>query len=224
MEITNFLHSLDYIQITTFVLVVLGVLMLLLSIKTVKNFMEILKVNEFPRNEWILIMILIFFFVVGYTIHALDVFKVFSFPLDPALMVSLIYFFGAVFVIRAMLSTQAMVKSILGEVLTDEKAYKIFLKRLGAENESFPHLNDTFTIDCEHCNKKISYTIADVVRQHANARDKGVNVQTTFGIRTVVLQPTHKCVDGRREIVTVHDGDLAYRSIDKSRIIFGDKI
>lgn len=224
MEINSYLQSLNYIQITTFILVVLGVLMLVLSINTVRKFMNVLKINEFPRNQWILIIVLIFFFVIGYTIHALDVFEVFSFPVDPALMVSLIYFFGAVFVIRAMLSTQALVKSILGEILTDEKAYEVFLERLGSKGETFPHLNDTFVIDCEHCNSKVSYSIADVVRQHANVRDKGVNIQTTFGVRSIILRPTHKCTEGRREIVTIHDGDLAYRSIDQSRIIFGDKI
>jgi len=224
METSSFMSSLNYIQITTFFLVVLGVVMLLVSIYTVLKFMQVLKVNEFEKNQWYVIIVLIFFFVVGYTIHALDVFKVFSFPVDPALMVSLIYFFGAVFVIRAMISTEDMVKSILGEILTDNEAYTIFLKRLGAVENDFPHLKDSFSITCEHCNNKITYTIADVVRQHSNIGDKGVNTQTTFGVRSILLRPTHKCVGGRREIITVHDGDLAYRSIDQSRIIFGEKI
>lgn len=224
MKSTNFLNALDYIQITTFILVILGVFMLLSSIYTVFKFMEVLKVNEFEKNQWLIIIVLIFFFVIGYSIHALDVFNVFTFPVDPALMVSLIYFFGAVFVIKAMTSTKNMVKSILGEILTDDKAYVIFLKRLRAEKTEFSHLKDSFSVDCEHCNKKISYTVPDVVRQHANIGDKGVNIQTTFGVRSILLRPTHKCIGGRREIITVHDGDLAYRSIDQSRIIFGEKI
>ena len=108
MEIPQYLQSLSYIQITTFFLVILGVIMLFLSIYTVFKFMKILEINEFENKQWIVIIILILFFVIGYAIHALDVFEVFSFPVDPALMVSLIYFFGAVFVIRAMLSTDSL--------------------------------------------------------------------------------------------------------------------
>lgn len=224
MDANQFLNSLSLIQITTFVLVVFGVIMLLYSIYTVTKFMNVLKVNEYDNSQWILIIVLIFFFVVGYSIHALDVFNVFSFPVDPALMVSLIYFFGAVFVVRSMLSIKKMVKTILGEIISDEKAYSIFTNRLGADSSDLVHLKDVFHIDCEHCKKKVSYTIADVVRQNSNMGDKGVNVQTTFGIRSIILRPTHKCISGRREIITIHDNDLAYRSIDKSRMILGDTI
>jgi hypothetical protein len=223
-NLLNHLYSLSYIQIITLALVFLGVILLLSSIITVFKFTKILSVNEYDKKQWLIITVLIVFFIAGYSIHALDVFKILSLPIDSALMVSLIYFFGAVFVIMAMRSTHSLVKSILGEILSEDKAIALFLARLGAEKEEFKHLRDTFSIPCEHCNSKINYTVADVIRQHATIGDKGVNVQTTFGIRSILLRPTHKCIDGRREIICVHDNDLAYRSIDQSRIILGEKI
>jgi hypothetical protein len=61
-----------------------------------------------------------------------------------------------------------------------------------------------------------------VVRSHAKVLDRGVSVVSTFGVRSFILRPSHKCKDGRREMTIIHDDALAFRAVDNSRLIAGE--
>jgi len=224
MDLLEFIKQFDLDQILTFFLVLGGVILLISSIFKTLKFYNILKSNKFHSKKWVIVIVLIFFFVVGYLVHALNVFDFFELPINPILLVSLIYFFGAIFVFIAMRSTYSMVRTILGDIISNEKAIEIFLKRTEFKTEELPHLYDKFTITCKSCNCNISYDVADVVRQHSNLADKGVIVESTFGVKSIILRPTHKCKDGLREIIAIHDNSLAFRSVDQSRIILNTNL
>jgi hypothetical protein len=219
MDLVDFIVQFNVNQILTFILVLSSVALLTISVSKTLKFYKILKTNKFHSNKWILVISLIFLFIIGYVIHTLNVFNFFEFPVSPILLVSLIYFFGAVFVLITMQSTFTMVKSILGDVVSNEKAIEIFLEKTQLTREELPYLENNFTVNCNSCKCNITYNVADVIRQHFNLSDKGVIVESTFGIKSIILRPHHKCDDGLREIIVIHDHTLAFRSKDQSKTI-----
>ena len=66
--------------------------------------------------------------------------------------------------------------------------------------------------------------MADVVRSNARLLERGIGVINTFGVRSFILRPTHKCESGRRETTVIHDNNLAYRAVDHSRLLMGEDL
>lgn len=201
----------------------LGILVLLRSINVSQKFKEILSINDYKTFQWFMVQVLMLFFTIAYFIHLVsltDFFDVSDY-IDLTTLVTLVYFFGGIFVIVTIIATNNMIVSILGGKLTDEEANDLFIKTLGID-EKIAHLHTTFDVNCQFCEKQIKYKIADVVRSHAKVLDRGVSVMSTFGVRSFILRPSHKCKEGRREMTIIHDDSLAYRAVDNSRLIAGE--
>jgi hypothetical protein len=163
-----------------------------------------------------------FFFIVGYLVHILFYADIIELPVDSLFMTTLVYFFGAVFVIVTIDSISDTVTSILGKEISDDEALQMFAYAFGLdESEIVKH---KFPLECSSCNENIDYSIADVVRNNINHIHRGITVQTTFGVRSFILRPTHRCTDGRREVTVIHDDNLSFRSVDQSRIIIGGEL
>ena len=211
----------EYLNIS---LTIIGIFALLVSFFLIRNFKEILRINDYNINQWNLVSLLVVFFGLAYSAHLIIVFNFVSPPFSILLLVSMVYFFGSVFVIVTMRTTNRMIQGILGDKISDEDTYQIFLNRVGGEHDGFKHLRDDFHITCEFCNKELDYNIPLVIRSHARVLDRGVTVMNTFGVRSFILRPSHTCQSGRREITVVHDEQLSFRAIDNSRLIFGGEL
>lgn len=215
----------SFIQIATFTFISTGIILLILSINYFNKFSKTLIKNEYSIKKWRFINFLIIFFIVSYAILSLNILGLLSLPFNPIILIGLITFFGAIFVLLLMQSTYSLIKNILGEEISDNEAIKIFLNYVDKEEKDFEHLHDNFDIQCKSCERTISYSIAEVIKQNYCLPDKGVSIQEVFGVQTFILRPSHKCKLGRREIDVVHDQSLAYRSsMDKTRIKIASKI
>jgi len=224
MDSLNFFESFTTTQFIRLALLQIGVLVLIYNIYNVAKFSKVLKHNHYTIKKWVVVIILFVIFIVGYCIDILDIFNIYKLPINSGLMMSLTYFVATIFYFVLVNSTSSLVKNILGDVVSDDIAFKIALKRININKEELEHLFDKFEINCESCNKNYVYSLADIVRQHYKLSDKGINVETTFGVKSLILRPTHKCTEGRREIIVIHDSNMAYRSIDHSRIILGNSL
>jgi len=218
------LSSYSTLEIATFVLLLVSSFLLVLSVLLVFRISKILKFNKYVTKFWTFINVIIVFILIGYLIHALNVFNLVEMPIEPGLIINLVYFLGSIFAFMSINSANSLIKTILGDLVTDAKAYEVAIERIGIHEEKLVFLYDEFTIHCVKCEENISFTVADVVRQHYKRADKGINVESTFGVKSIILRPTHKCNEERREMITVHDSTLAYRSLDQSRIILGSTI
>ena len=213
----------DEIVIIGIVLTVLGVLILATSISLMVLIIKLLRKRQYGIKRWIIVTTLLFFFVVGYIINALEIMEIEIIPIPPILMVSLVYFFGAIFTLVTIWSIRTLISDILGKEMSDKNAIEEFVKISGIDPEH-KNLRVRNTFHCKHCEQDISFTIADVVRYHASTLERGIKVEEVFGTTSYVLRPVHKCKDGRREVNVIHDENLEVRSIEDSRLLFGDAI
>ncbi len=218
------LSTLNNIQITTFVLVLAGIVLLISSLQFIRKITKILVVYEYKTSLWFVISVLVVGFIIGYLVHTFDVFNFFKMPINPALMVSLIYFFGAIFVFISLRTTQRLIKTILGDVISEEEAFKVALTRIDIEPTKLKHFQDTFNLQCDYCKRNVSYSLASIVNQHATLPNKGIKIIEIFGVKSIVLSTSHKCEGGRREIEVSHDDTMAFRSINDSKITIGNQI
>ncbi len=201
-------------------LTAIGVLILISSITALTIVMRLLGRRAYSRRRWWIVQIMLFFFVVGYIINALEMMGFTIIPLENKLLiVSLVYFFGAIFTIVTILAIRTMLRDILGKQMNDEEAIGIFSELTGVDKNT-PHLTNSFFVICEICEKDIIYTVADVVRDHAFTLERGIQKEEVFGTKSFKLRPVHKCKDGRREITVVHDDSLAVRSIEENRLLY----
>ncbi|MCE7735294.1 MAG: hypothetical protein GPJ54_10480 [Candidatus Heimdallarchaeota archaeon] len=211
----------DYLLYMNVGLTLIGVIILLISMNVSRKFKEILTANDYRSYQWLGVQILILFFAIAYTIHGVTLGDLIELPIDLTTLVTLVYFFGGIFVIVTMLATNNMIVAILGQKLSDKNAIDMFIERFGIE-EKIDHLSDQFEVNCSFCKKNINYSVADVVRSHAKVLDRGMSVVSTFGVRSFILRPSHKCKEGRREMTIIHDSTLAFRAVDNSRLIAGE--
>ena len=206
------------------VLTAVGVLILITTITTLALVMRLLGKRAFSNRRWIFVQIMLVFFVVGYVINALEMAGIDIIPVaNDLLIVSFVYFFGGIFTIVTIIAIRNMLRDILGKHIPDEEAIGIFLK-ITETDRVLSNLNDMFVVKCEVCNKVLTYTVADVVRDHAFTLERGIQVEEVFGTVSYKLHPVHKCKDGRREICVVHDNNLASRSVEENRLIYGGRI
>lgn len=205
------------------VLTAVGVLILISTITTLAFVMRLLERRSFNRRRWIFVQLMLIFFVIGYIINALEISGITVFGLPGGLMVSLVYFFGAIFTIVTILAIRNMLQDILGKQIPDEQAIGIFLD-ITDTDKILIHLNDAFAVKCDVCDRVLTYTVADVVRDHAFTLERGIQVEEVFGTVSYKLHPVHKCKDGRREICVVHDDTLAIRNVEDNRLIYGGRI
>lgn len=200
---------------------VFGIVILLRAWIVSIKFKQILTINDYRSYQWLGVQILIVFFAIAYAVHGVTLGDFIELPIDLTTLVTLVYFFGSIFVIVTLLATNNMIVAILGSKISDRDAIDIFRDRMGIEEE-IAHLNDQFVVNCSFCAKIVKYSVADVVRSHVNILDRGVSVVNTFGVRSFILRPSHKCKDGRREMTIIHDDALAFRAVDNSRLIAGE--
>ena len=196
------------------ILTAVGVIILITTITTLAFVMRLLGRRAFNRRRWIFVQLMLFFFVVGYIINALESSGYTVFGLPGGLMVALVYFFGGIFTLVTILAIRNMLRDILGKHVPDDEAIGIFLK-ITETDTILTHLSDIFVIKCEICNRVLTYTVADVVRDHAFTLERGIQVEEVFGTISYKLQPVHKCKDGRREITVIHDNTLAIRNVEE---------
>lgn len=213
---SSFFIQININLVLTLILVISSLALLISSVFVALKFNKILISNKFSSKKWIIVIVLIFFFIFLYII---SIFNIFKSPIKVKPLMSLIYFFGALFVFITMRSTYSMVKIIFGGDILNDKAIDIFLEITKFQKEELPHLFDTFIINCKYCNCDISYNVASVVKQHSSLNDKGIKIESIFGLKSIVLRPNHKCNNDLREIVVIHDNLLAFRSIDQTRIL-----
>jgi hypothetical protein len=204
------------------VLTVFGILILSSSIFTLALVMRLLRKRAYSRRRWIFVQILLFFFVIGYTINMLALLGrdyLGQLGVTAQTMVSLVYFFGGIFTIVTILAIRNMLRDVLGKDIPDDEALKTFIRITGVD--TIPeHILDTFSITCEVCEENVNYTIADLVRNHAFTLERGIQVEEVFGTRSFKIRPVHKCQDGRREITVVHDDKLEIRNIEDNRLLY----
>ena len=114
-------------------LTVVGVLILISSITALSVVMRLLGRRAYSRRRWYIVQVMLFFFVVGYIINALEMMGFTIIPLENKLLiVSLVYFFGGIFTIVTILAIRNMLKDILGKEMTDDEAIGIFSEMTGA--------------------------------------------------------------------------------------------
>jgi len=110
--------------------------------------MRLLRKRAYSRRRWYIVQILLFFFVIGYTVNMLALLGrdyLGDLGISAQTMVSLVYFFGGVFTIVTILAIRNMLRDILGKDIPDDEALKTFLKI--TEVESIPeNILDTFVI------------------------------------------------------------------------------
>ncbi|MHA1952837.1 MAG: hypothetical protein ACW96U_02705 [Candidatus Heimdallarchaeaceae archaeon] len=208
------------------VLTVFGILILISTIVTLTFVMNLLRKRAYGRRRWVIVQILLFFFVIGYTVNMLALTGrdyLLQLGVTAQTMVSLVYFFGGVFTIVTIVAIRNMLRDILGKDIPDDEALKTFLKITGVEAIPENILN-TFTVKCEVCEEDVIYTIADVVRNHAFTLERGIQSEEVFGTRSFKIRPVHKCTDGRREITVVHDDKLEIRNVEENRLLYGGSL
>lgn len=200
---------------------VFGIIFLIFSIFIIMKYVHILSGNGYKTTRWNIVLLLIVFFIVSYSFQAAVLGNFIEKTIDPMIVISAVYFFGAVFVLILTRSFNSVVIEVLGELINDDDAWQIACQRLGDGNLPLSTVTRKYEIECEHCKKNIQYSLADVIRANTQTMDKGIQIQATFGIVSYLLRPTHKCVNGRREILVIHDQDLEFRAIDRSRLLWG---
>ena len=215
----------DIDVIVGIVLTAVGVLILITTITTLSYVMRLLGKRAYSNRRWIFVQVMLVFFVIGYIINAIEMSGLYDIiPLaNDLLMVSAVYFFGAIFTLVTIIAIRNMLGDMLGKQIPDNEAIEIFLKVTLPENV-LTHLNDTFVIKCDECERVLTYTVPDVVRDHGFTLERGIQVEEVFGTVSYKLRPVHKCNDGRRGICVVHDDTLAVRNIEESRLIYGGRI
>ncbi|MCY3414902.1 MAG: hypothetical protein INQ03_24845 [Candidatus Heimdallarchaeota archaeon] len=198
---------------------IVGILFLLVSLYFNRNIIQILKINKYQVRKFILVGILLLFFMLGYALLILINFNIITLPIDALIVVSFVYFFGAIFTVIALDSTKSILESILGKKISDEIAKKMFIAFTGIDPKV--DLDLSYSFECEECKETINYTIPDVVRENAAMLDRGVSVESVFGVKSYILRPQHQCgKEGRREFTIIHDHELKVRSREKSRLLF----
>lgn len=211
--------TLDSTLILNTILPVIGMIILVLSMFNNSKVISALKINEYPIKKFIGVFILLLGFLGGYALLVLVNLGIFQLPIDPISIVGIIYLGGAIFTWVATDSTNTIINSILGKKISDEMARKIFVEYTGVPETV--DLSQSYEFVCEGCKKVIQYSIADVVRANAAMLERGISVESVFGVKSYILRPQHRCGDnGRREFTVIHDSELQVRSREKSRLLF----
>ncbi len=200
------------------ILPVIGMIILLFSLFFDTRVIHILKTNDYSIRKFIGVGILLLGFLLGYALLVLVNLNFIELNIDPLTIVGLVYFFGAIFTWVALDSTRTILHSILGEKISDEEANKMFREFTGVDEKL--DLTRKFEFECENCARNIIYSVADVVRANAAMLERGISVETVFGVKSFILRPQHRCRNGRREFTIIHDNELRVRSQEKSRLLF----
>lgn len=211
-----FLFQQQMLSNSTFTLVFIEVFFLIYSLLKAIKIYKILELNKVKSIKFLVIIALIILIILAFLF---SIFNYTKLPISANLILSAICFFVTVLVFISMQYIHSIVKSIYGGIISNKEAINLFLKRVDIKKTSLIHLNDNFLINCKHCESEISYNIASIVRQHLSLKNKGIEVEAVFGVKSFYLYNNHNCNGDLREIITLHDNSLAFRSIDRTRII-----
>jgi hypothetical protein len=74
-----------------------------------------------------------------------------------------------------------------------------------------------YNVNCNFCGETINFSLVDVVSSHADAIERGIEVQSGMGLKMIVVYPRHVCKDGLRETPVKLDDSYKYRSHGESR-------
>lgn len=201
------------------VLIVLGAIILSTGFYYALQIIRILRVEQLSR-PWMILAVLIAFFFFGYVFMVLNRAGVAFFrDVNADSVMAYVFFFGSIFVLVTAYLNKNLFTSIFGLEMSDKEAVEKFVNHMGLASRQINHnLIRRFTIRCDNCEQEVGYSIPDIVRMHPQL-DRGVVLKRGMGTENFIFYVRHHCKDAYREIPVMHDGNLEYRSLGKSRIV-----
>lgn len=105
-----------------------------------------------------------------------------------------------------------------GLPMSDNEALEHFLTYVSRPADSFPNLNQDYSVRCDRCGQVINYRLADVVRSFPDL-EKGVFQEKRMGSLFYTFYIRHRCGGDIVEIPVQHDENLAYRNRRSMRVV-----
>jgi len=200
-------------------LVIAGALILLVGLfYSLKIVSTLKKQNMAPA--WIALTVLIVFFLIGFILFALQTMGLgllVNIPVET--IASWVFFFGSIFVLILTVLNSRLFIDIFGIRLSDKEALLKFAEFSNIHPFFLQsRISSEYSITCDTCNKKVKYTIPDIVRSHPNL-DRGVKIEEAMGTINYTFFLRHRCKGSIREIPVTHDEKFEYRSKRASRVI-----
>lgn len=169
-------------------------------------------------EKWLMLQVLLFIVAVFYVIILLDFLQ---FGIDTfisiELLASLTLFLMSLYVGGATYLSWRTLRGIYGNAMSNKAAVKKFVRYASLTIDAVDTLKDkSFDMKCEVCERKIDYTIADVVRSHPDL-ERGVEIEDGLGELNFTLYVRHDCNDHYRETPIQHDHNMVPRAQKESR-------
>jgi len=200
-------------------LVIMGALILLVGIYYSLKIVSILRKQNMAIT-WIILTAMIIFFLVAFALYAsqtLGYDLLSSIPLES--ITAWVFFFGSIFVLIMTVLNSRLFVDIFGIRLSDKKAILKFAKHINIHPFFLQsRINPEYSITCDACNKKVKYSIPDIMRSHPNL-ERGVKIEEAMGTTNYTFFLRHRCSGSLREIPVTHDEKFEYRSKRSSRVL-----
>jgi len=201
------------------ILVIMGALILLVGIYYSLKIVSILR-RQNMAVTWIVLTAMIIFFLVAFVLYAAQTlgYELLSaIPIES--ITAWVFFFGSIFVLILTVLNSRLFIDIFGIRLSDKEALLKFAKHLDIHPFFLQsRINPEYSITCDTCNKKVKYSIPDIVRSHPNL-ERGVKTEEAMGTKSYTFFLRHKCSESLREIPVTHDEKFEYRSKRASRVL-----
>ena len=185
---------------------------LILTLKTV----GVLRPLGLQGRYWVLVGFIVFFLMM-YVFQLLTFLGYIVLPVSPDFMISLVYMGGAIYVVLVSVISLGLWRNVAGKPLTDEEAREIFATHVGNAPPMDVFSAKDYNVKCSFCGETINFSLVDVVSSHADAIERGIEVQSGMGLKMIVVYPRHVCKDGLRETPVKLDDSYKYRSHGESR-------
>lgn len=202
-----------------FVLILSGAIILLTGFYYSLRIIRILREEQLAR-PWMILAGMIVFFIFGYLFMVLSRGGVGRFSeINADSVVAYVFFFGSIFVLVTAYLNKNLFTSIFGLEMSEKDAVEKFVSHMNLSQDQINrNLIRKFSVSCDHCGQTVAYSIPDIVRMHPQL-DRGVVLKRGMGTENFIFYVRHHCKDSYREIPVMHDRDLEYRSMSKSRLV-----
>lgn len=199
--------------------VLLGAAILCIGLIFAFRIIDILRKYGLSR-PWTTLTVLISFFFLGYIVTALRFLNIDLIPsISSEFLITAIFFFGALFVLILAILSRNLFISIFGVEIDDKTAIAKFSEFVELPEKQVKSLiKPEYSVICDVCNQKISYSIPDIVRAHPRL-ERGVVIDKAMGGLSYQFFIRHYCSNEYREIPVRHDNKFDYRSQRPSRLV-----
>ena len=200
-------------------LVIAGALILSVGLYYSLKIVSILR-RQNMAVPWIVLTVMVAFFLIAFILYSLQTLGVDSLDFISAESIAAwVFFFGSIFVLLLTVLNSRLFVDIFGIRLSEKKALLKFAKHVNLHPFFLQsRINPEYSITCDVCNKKVKYSIVDIVRSHPNL-ERGVKIEEAMGTTNYTFFLRHRCGGILREIPVTHDEKFEYRSKRASRIL-----